>query len=229
MIVTLLFLLPQSRIKNFLLKIAGVNIRSSATVRPILVIGTKDIVIGENASIGALCMVRDLESFHIGAYCFIGKLNYFSSYREVARNVTGGWFRMSDHSKVLSRHYFDCSGGVSIGRMSSVAGHESKFLTHSTDLKRNVVTAYPITIGDYCFVGAYSVLLGGAELPSKSILAAGSLMTRAKNQNLPAGLWTGRPARFLKPYDGAWFTRSAMHSNVAVSNEIKKPHGSYHA
>ncbi|MFU8946824.1 acyltransferase [Mycetocola zhadangensis] len=98
---------------------------------------------------------------------------------------------------------------MEIGAYAAFAGHDSRVLSHSVDLARDAQVAYPVIIGERSFVGTRSLLLGGAVLPPRSILAAGSVLTRRADVGEP-GLWAGAPAKFKGPVNGAWFTRSRM-------------------
>lgn len=53
----------------------------------------------------------------------------------------------------------------------------------------------PINIGDYVFIGARCIIGKGVTIGEKSIVAAGSIVTR----DIPAGeIWGGNPAKFIK-------------------------------
>jgi len=53
----------------------------------------------------------------------------------------------------------------------------------------------PIVIGDHVFIGMRSMILKGVTIGEKSIIAAGSVVTR----DIPAGeIWGGNPARMIK-------------------------------
>ena len=55
------------------------------------------------------------------------------------------------------------------------------------------VKSAPIIIGDYVFIGARCVICKGIEIGERSIIAAGSIVTK----NIPAGeIWGGSPATF---------------------------------
>ena len=57
------------------------------------------------------------------------------------------------------------------------------------------VKSAPIIIGDYVFIGARCVICKGIEIGERSIIAAGSIVTK----NIPAGeIWGGSPAKFIK-------------------------------
>ena len=56
----------------------------------------------------------------------------------------------------------------------------------------------PICIGDYVFIGAHCIIGKGVTIGDKSIIAAGSVVTR----DVPAGeIWGGNPAKFIKKID----------------------------
>lgn len=59
---------------------------------------------------------------------------------------------------------------------------------------QNAKTA-PIVIGDYVFIGARCMILKGVTIGDRSIVAAGSVVTKS----IPADeLWGGVPAKFIK-------------------------------
>ncbi len=74
---------------------------------------------------------------------------------------------------------------------------------HSTDWRNrlnpetdgvNAISA-PITIKDNCFIGARCIIQKGVTIGERSIIAAGSVVTK----NVPSDeMWGGNPARFIK-------------------------------
>lgn len=103
---------------------------------------------------------------------------------------------------ITSRHIIDCTNKVKIGAFSTIAGYRSQFLTHSIDLEEGRQHSAPISVGEYCFVGTSSIILGGAILPDGSVLGACSLLNRAHTE--PRSLYAGVPARRIKPIPSAW-------------------------
>ena len=87
------------------------------------------------------------------------------------------------------------------------AGFSSQILTHSIDLAANRQSAAPVRLGNYCFVGTNSVLLGGSALPDFCVLGAKSLLNKA--QTVTHTLYAGTPAVAVKelPADLAYFQR----------------------
>jgi acetyltransferase-like isoleucine patch superfamily enzyme len=100
-------------------------------------------------------------------------------------------------SAITKNHHIDCTNLVSIGDFSIIGGYQSQFLTHSIDFINNRQHSNPIIIGNYCFVGTRSILMGGAVLPDNSILGANSLLNKSFVK--PYTLYAGSPAAEVKP------------------------------
>jgi hypothetical protein len=113
-----------------------------------------------------------------------------------------------NQAAITTRHFIDCTAAVSIGRFATLAGCHCIVLSHSIDLVRCKQGSSPISIGEYCFVGAASVLLPGAALPDYSVLGANSLLN--KHYSEPYFLYAGSPARPVKQlsHDMKYFTRA---------------------
>ena len=100
---------------------------------------------------------------------------------------------------------------LSIGAFSTIAGYQTQFLTHSIDIEAGRQRSRPIVIGEYCFVGTQSVLLGGSVIPSFSVLGAKSLLADSFVE--PYWLYGGVPAKPIKPlnHKAAYFCRAIGH------------------
>ena len=77
----------------------------------------------------------------------------------------------------------------------TVARNLNLFISHTIDIAQNRQVSRPISVGDYCFVGSNSVLLGGSSLPDYCVLGAKSLLNKAHAQT--HRLYGGVPAREL--------------------------------
>lgn len=96
---------------------------------------------------------------------------------------------------------------MKIGDYVTIAGYATQFLTHSIDVYEGRQGSKPIEIGDYCFVSTRVIVLGGASLPSHSILAAGAILQKSFNEEWT--LYGGVPAKHIKslPHDAKYFSR----------------------
>jgi acetyltransferase-like isoleucine patch superfamily enzyme len=115
---------------------------------------------------------------------------------------------MGESSAITKNHHLDCTDQIVVGRFSTISGYGSQFLTHSIDLVNSRQDSIPIIIGEYCFVGTNVVVLGGSQLPSRSVLGAKSLLN--KYYSTEWTLYGGVPAKALAeiPKDAKYFTRS---------------------
>ena len=116
--------------------------------------------------------------------------------------------RLGESAAIAKQHHLDCTNSITIGKYSIIAGYSSQLLTHSIDLQANRQDSSPITIGDYCFVGTGCILLGGAVLPSYSVLAAMSLLNKAMSEEW--SVYAGQPASKIKEINQAsgFFSRT---------------------
>lgn len=105
----------------------------------------------------------------------------------------------------ISNVLLHCYDHIKIGNYVNIGAGTIIFDTnfHSTNWKdrenrrtevRKAKTA-PINIGDFVFIGARCIICKGVNIGDKSIVAAGSVVTR----DIPAGeIWGGNPAKFIK-------------------------------
>jgi acetyltransferase-like isoleucine patch superfamily enzyme len=155
----------------------------------------------ENTSIGHFTVAKNLNLLHLKAHATIGRgnwitgfplgdLRHFASETERRPELV-----MGEHSAITHRHLFDCTNAITIGRFTTIAGFQSQFISHTIDIAQNRQVSHPIKLGDYCFVGSNSVLLGDSVLPDYCVLGAKSLLNKAYTQTYR--LYGGVPAREL--------------------------------
>ena len=206
------WLLPASPRKNALLRRLGHDVAPTATARSSVVWRVERITLASGSRIGRWNLIKNMREISIAEKASIGRLNVVSSHPVYARLYPdGASLRVADHGKITSRHHLDCSGGVTVGSFASVAGSGTTLLTHSVDLRRDAQVARPISVGAYSFVGARCMVLGGAVLPDRSVLGAGSVLTRSREERT-AGLWAGVPAAHRGSVAGKWFERAETHT-----------------
>ena len=98
---------------------------------------------------------------------------------------------------VIIRTHLDAP--VSIGRNCDI-GPSVDFITGSHEFgdpqrRAGAGIALPIEIGDGCWIGAHTVILGGVHIGSGSVVAAGSVVTQDIPENVFAA---GVPAKVKK-------------------------------
>lgn len=207
---TVVWMLPASRTKNSLLRRLGHNIHPSARVAPNVVLHVKHFEVAAGGRVAPFNLIKHMTSISVSTGAHIGKMNVISAHPVYARLYEdGARLALDDNSYITSRHTLDCSGGMSVGELAAVAGRQTLVLTHSIDLGRDSQLAYPVVVGERSFVGARCVLLGGAVLPSRSVLAAGSVLTRNSSEQ-QSGVWAGAPATYRGAKEGRWFDRESM-------------------
>ena len=114
--------------------------------------------------------------------------------------VVGKWSGITN-SVLVCKENIKIGNYVNIGAGSIIM--DTNF--HSTNWEQrakrndgNIAKSAPISIGDYVFIGTRCIILKGVTIGEKSIVAAGSIVTK----NIPAGeIWGGNPAKFIKKID----------------------------
>jgi acetyltransferase-like isoleucine patch superfamily enzyme len=159
----------------------------------------KKLVMEHGSRIGNLCTIINLDEVVFKAHSTMGRGNWvtgfptgtasphFSQQKERRSRLVLG-----KQSAITKNHHFDCTSPIEIGEFTTIAGYQSKLLTHSIDLQNNCQNSNPIKIGNYCFIGTDVVILGGAALPSYCILGAKSLLNKAFLEEW--SLYAGAPA-----------------------------------
>ncbi len=174
----------------------------------------RELEMGEDARIGHLNVAIHLQRVQLGAHALIERSNWITGFPAGdARHFAHRADRepvlvMGEHSALTKGHHLDCTDRIEIGAFTIVAGYRSQLLTHSIDLEKNRQDAAPIRIGAYCFVGTNVVILGGAQLPDRSVLGAKALLNSAFTE--PGWLYAGVPAHAVQalPADAAYFRRA---------------------
>jgi acetyltransferase-like isoleucine patch superfamily enzyme len=172
------------------------------------------LVMEANSKIGHFNIAVHLDLVSIGARSSIARGNWitgFSSHTN-SKHFAHQKDRQSNliigqHSAITKNHHIDCTNVITIGNFVTVAGYSSQLLTHSINIELSIQDSHPISIGDYCFVGTASTILGGATLPAYCVLGANSLLI--KPFAMSYRLYGGNPAKEIKelPADYEYFNR----------------------
>jgi acetyltransferase-like isoleucine patch superfamily enzyme len=210
----IIILLPWSLRRRLLERCFGYEIDATARIG-IAWIYPKRLRMGRQTRIDHFSVAIHLDAIELEDHATIGRSNWITGHsarsdKHFAHQQTRNpRLIIGEHSAITKHHYLDCTNEIRVGRFTTIAGHQSELLTHSIDIVVSRQHSEPIEIGDYCFVGTRCIILGGARLPSQSVLAAGAVLTKAFDQ--PYSLYGGVPARHLKelPKDAKYFHRPA--------------------
>lgn len=174
----------------------------------------KKLMMESNAQIGHFNVAVHLDTFKMGKYSTVVRSNWITGFptNTDSKHFAHQSDRQSNliigqHSAITKKHHIDCTNVIQVGDFVTIAGYSSQLLTHSINIELNIQDSHPISIGDYCFVGTASTILGGSTLPAFSVLGANSLLN--KNFKTTYRLYGGYPAKEIKelPKDYKYFNR----------------------
>ncbi|WP_282117799.1 acyltransferase [Maribacter aquivivus] len=209
--------LPWS-LKRFLLeKIWKYNIHPTAKIG-LAYIFPKELILKEGCRIEHFNVAINLQTLILEKNSSINRSNWITGY---PINTTSNHFKhqknreskliLGEEASITKKHHIDCTNSISIGKFTIIAGYSSQLLTHSVNIIKNIQDSAPIEIGDYCFVGTNSVILGGTKLPSYSVLGAKSLLNKSFEEQY--FLYGGNPAKQIKPLsnEAKFFNRESRY------------------
>ena len=208
-----ILLLPWSLKRRLLQRCFGYSLDPTARIG-LAWVYPKYLRMGRESHIDHFTVAIHLDSIELGDYSTVGRSNWITGHPgDSQRHFTHQKDRrpqliVGPHSAITKRHYLDCTHEIKVGSFTTIAGHHSELLTHSIDVVAGRQDSKPIEVGDYCFIGTRCILLGGARLPSQSVLAAGAVLSKPFEASF--SLYGGVPARCLKelPKDSRYFHRT---------------------
>lgn len=209
---TAIGILPASRVKNRLLSIPpGVSVSPTARIAPILLLNMRRMEIRPGASIAfgnvfrGLDFLRLAEGSSIGSWNWVTAAGAFAPYNSA---IGEGALVLGDSTAITSRHYLDCTGGLTVGRMTTLAGERSTWLTHRINLSKSVQISAGTRVGDYCFIASGVQVAPGVTIADNSVVAMGSVVVKSLSQK--GRLYGGVPARDLRAANNAAYTQRAV-------------------
>ena len=171
------------------------------------------LVMGERAYIGHFNVAIHLGRLECGAHSVIDRSNWITGHppdgahfrHRVEREPT---LSVGAHAAITKKHIIDCTDRIDIGAFTTIAGYHSQLITHGINVVDGRQDCKPIRIGDYCLVGTRVTVLGGAALPDRSVLGAGSVLNKAHTE--PFRVYAGQPAVSVKVIEpeAAYFHRA---------------------
>jgi acetyltransferase-like isoleucine patch superfamily enzyme len=158
-----------------------------------------NVTLGPGARIGHFNFVpQTIGDFRMGARSYLRHGNQFSA-PAPSEAFPDRVFVLGDDALVMSWHFFDVAGNLSIGRQSTIGGRGSQFWTHSllsTPVGR-VLTPRDLVIGDETYVGA-SVVIVHCEVPAGVTIGAGTVLSGKLVDATPGCVIAGNPGRVVR-------------------------------
>lgn len=204
-LVAIVVVLPAGGLKNFLLRRLGWAIGQRVRIGPCLASNVDRVEIGDGARIGAFNVLRDLATLTVGEHADIGHWNWLTASRRLGEAGAPCELHLGPHSAITSRHYVDCSGGIRVGKHSTLSGTRSTFLSHGISWKSNNQTFRPIEIGDYCLISSNVQVAPGAVVGDRIVVGMGATIA---GRLLEPGLYIQPRAQLVKSdLGGEYFRR----------------------
>jgi acetyltransferase-like isoleucine patch superfamily enzyme len=190
--------LPQTAKRWIYRKYFGWTIATDAVVG-LSWLAAANVTLGPGVRIGHFNIVPpDLGHFRMGARSYLRHCNQFSSPRP-SETFPDRVFALGEDSLVMSFHFFDVAGNLSIGRNSTIGGRGSQFWTHSllaTPIGR-ALAPRDLVIGEESYVGA-SVVVVHCDVPAGVTIGAGTVVSGRLAEVTPGCVIAGNPGRVVR-------------------------------
>jgi acetyltransferase-like isoleucine patch superfamily enzyme len=215
------WLLPPSPRKNELLRRFGHEIADSAWIAPNFVIGVKKFEIADNVRIAMLNTFKSLSLVRIDGMAMINSFNWISAAPEFQSiDPQAGTLHMGFGSGIRSRNYLDCSGTIILEPYSAVGGQRVFMQSHEPDWENIRQVAGRVVLGHHSLLGSRAMMMMGAELPGKSVLAANSVLSEAVQRE---GVYAGSPAVWKTETRGVWYERTTHVMSNNIVDDVMGP------
>lgn len=219
------WLLPSGSFKLWALRSLGNHIGHGVVLGPNLVLNCGHFSIADGAAIMNFNIFKQLSSIELGTNSVIGRFNQLTAAPEFQRySPVVGKLSLGESCIITNRHYVDCSGQVIFRPFSAIGGVKCIIQSHSIDLADNKSKPGRVVLDRASGAFTASIMLMDSHLPERSVLAAGSVLTKAKpGHEMPVcGLYAGAPARFIREIkELEWWDRADTNTPVAPFDDEK--------
>ena len=155
---------------------------------------------GRNLILGDFCYINALSEhgMSFGENVTIERNGLIIGTGVISRKGVG--LKIGNNTGINSIVYLGCQGGISIGNNviigPGVQIHSENHLFNGEELIKNQgEIRKQVIIEDDCWIGAGAIILAGVHLKSKTVVAAGSVVTKSFDSNKLIG---GIPAQIIK-------------------------------
>lgn len=164
--------------------------------RPITFLGFPYLVVKQG---GILSIGRNLVMISNPLFNMIGRYDRCTIYVESDAKLTIGDNVGISYSAVFCASRIEIGNNVTIGGNTVIYDTDFHSINyndrHSKKTDTVTTVSRQIIIHDDVFIGAGSTILKGVEIGERSIIAAGSVVTK----NIPSDqIWGGNPAKFIR-------------------------------
>jgi acetyltransferase-like isoleucine patch superfamily enzyme len=182
--------------KLFYLKTAGLLFKGKkVTVRHAhLIRGGKNLILGDNVLIDALSE----NGIELGDNVTIERNSTLICTGVIANKGTG--IKIGNNTGINAYSFLGGQGGITIGNYVIIGPHvqifsENHIYNGSDNIRNQGETRQGVIIEDNCWIGADVKILDGVIIREKTVVAAGSVVTKSFDSNVLIG---GVPAKLLK-------------------------------
>ncbi len=175
------------------------DIHPTAYIGP-SVLTVRRVSMGPGSSIGGRNVITNLNELRMDEGAVIGSGNMIKGWWDhptqtlPERNPS---VYMAEHAQIASYHYIDCVDSLELGRHSGIAGFRSTVLTHTLDLMRDRYVAGSVVVGEHAVVMSGCLLGAGTQIPARSVVGAGSVVSTKLTEELT--FYRGNPAEAVRP------------------------------
>ena len=162
-------------------------------------VDARRVSIGDNVRIGHFNVFRNITELSIGEQVWISNSNQFfgGNYLPQYPSI----LRIGNNCYIMSRHFCDVSGTITLGNRVTLAGRDTQIWSHSLILKDGVELMKPMEVflQDHAYIGARCTLLM-CTVPVGAFVGAGSVVTKQFGDEPGRVLIAGNPAVIKKRY-----------------------------
>jgi acetyltransferase-like isoleucine patch superfamily enzyme len=162
-----------------------------------------EVIMGDNILIRHFNIIRGLKHFQLGRNSYIANFNEFFGNNSPDDNWKNELI-LGEGMLVMSHHFVDVAGTVTIGSHTTIAGRETQIWSHSLTYPNDIPALVPInvSIGEKVYIGARSTLIG-CEIPDRAVVGAGSVVNKSFSAETCRLLIAGNPATIKKRYENS--------------------------
>jgi acetyltransferase-like isoleucine patch superfamily enzyme len=159
----------------------------------------KQVLLIDRIHIGHFNIIRNLNTLQIGSDTHIANFN------SIFGAPYDNWeakLHIGQGVKIMSHHFIDVGGKIDIGDRTVLGGRSTQLWGHTSgyDPFGNLTqTPLNIHIGQDVYIGAKSALIG-CGIPDRTIIGAGSVVTKHFDPEPSPLLIAGNPATIKKRY-----------------------------